>query len=160
MFSCLLLLMALGGNFCFKNIKLCFIYFETDICQNLGASLMTQTVRFCLQYRRPVFDPQVRKSPWRRECNPLQYSCLENSVDRRAWQATVHGVAKSQTWLSGFHFHLGSQNTCHSDDLLQSLILCHFINSHYYFVIVDIISYLLTGNAFVKLFSCFPMPLT
>ena len=27
--------------------------------------------------------------------NPLQYSCLENSMDRRAWWATVHGVAKS-----------------------------------------------------------------
>ena len=28
---------------------------------------------------------------------PLQYSCLENSMDRGAWQATIHGVAKSQT---------------------------------------------------------------
>ena len=32
--------------------------------------------------------------------NPPQYSCLENSMDRGAWQATVHGVAKSQTQLS------------------------------------------------------------
>ena len=32
--------------------------------------------------------------------NPFQYFCLENSVDRRAWGATVHGVSKSQTWLS------------------------------------------------------------
>ena len=32
--------------------------------------------------------------------NPLQYSCLENSIDRGAWQATVHGVAKSLTPLS------------------------------------------------------------
>ena len=32
--------------------------------------------------------------------NPLQYSCLENSMDRGAWLATVHGVAKSQTRLS------------------------------------------------------------
>ena len=32
--------------------------------------------------------------------NPLQYSCLENSMDRGAWKATVHGVAKSCTWLS------------------------------------------------------------
>ena len=31
---------------------------------------------------------------------PLQYSCLENSMDRKAWQATVHGVAKSWTHLS------------------------------------------------------------
>ena len=34
--------------------------------------------------------------------NPLQYSCLENPMDRGAWQATVHGVAKSQTRLSDF----------------------------------------------------------
>ena len=32
--------------------------------------------------------------------NPLQFSCLENSMDREAWQATVHRVAKSQTLLS------------------------------------------------------------
>ena len=32
--------------------------------------------------------------------NPLQYSCLENFMDRGAWQATVHGVAKSWTQLS------------------------------------------------------------
>ena len=31
------------------------------------------------------------------EGNPLQYSCLEKSMDRGAWQATVHGVTKSQT---------------------------------------------------------------
>ena len=32
--------------------------------------------------------------------NPLQYSCLENPLDREAWRATVHGVAKNQTWLT------------------------------------------------------------
>ena len=40
---------------------------------------------------------------------PLQHSCLENPMDRGAWWATVHGVAKSRTWLSEFtftfHFH-------------------------------------------------------
>ena len=40
---------------------------------------------------------------------PLQYSCLENHMDRGAWWAAVHGVAKSRTWLSdfpfSFHFH-------------------------------------------------------
>ena len=34
--------------------------------------------------------------------NPLQYSCLENPMDRGAWWATVHGVTKSQTQLSDF----------------------------------------------------------
>ena len=37
--------------------------------------------------------------------NPLQYSYLENPMDSEAWQATVHGVAKSWTELSEFHFH-------------------------------------------------------
>ena len=35
-------------------------------------------------------------SPGAGNGNPLQYSCLENPMDRGAWQATVHGVAKSQ----------------------------------------------------------------
>ena len=35
---------------------------------------------------------------------PLQYSGLENFMDRGAWQAIVHGVAKSQTRMSNFHF--------------------------------------------------------
>ena len=35
---------------------------------------------------------------------PLQYSCLENPIDRGAWWAAVHGVAKSQTRLSDFTF--------------------------------------------------------
>ena len=35
---------------------------------------------------------------------PLQYSCLENPMDRGAWWAAVHGVAKSRTWLSDFTF--------------------------------------------------------
>ena len=35
--------------------------------------------------------------------NPLQYSCLENPMDRGAWRATVHGVTKTQTWLSHYN---------------------------------------------------------
>ena len=38
-------------------------------------------------------------TPGERNGNPLQYSCLENSMDREAWWATVHGVAKGWTWL-------------------------------------------------------------
>ena len=36
--------------------------------------------------------------------NPLQYSCLENSMERGAWWATVYGVAKSQTRLSDLYY--------------------------------------------------------
>jgi len=42
------------------------------------------------------------RSPGEGNSNPLQYFCLENPTDRGAWQATVRGVAKSQTRLSNF----------------------------------------------------------
>ena len=45
--------------------------------------------------------------------NPLQYSCLENPMDRRAWLATVNSVAKSRTRLSDFthtHTHTHTSN--------------------------------------------------
>ena len=38
--------------------------------------------------------------------NSLQYSCLENPMDRRAWWATVHRVTKSQTWLKRHSMHI------------------------------------------------------
>jgi len=43
----------------------------------------------------PGLTPGSGRSPGARNGNPLQYSCLENSMNRRAWQATVHGVTKS-----------------------------------------------------------------
>ena len=48
--------------------------------------------------------PGLGRSPGEGNGNPLQYSCLENPMDRGAWWATVHGVAKSQTGLSDFTF--------------------------------------------------------
>ena len=41
--------------------------------------------------------PGLGRSPGEGNGNPFQYSCLENSMDRGTWQATVHGVAKSRT---------------------------------------------------------------
>ena len=46
--------------------------------------------------------PGSGRSPGVGNGNPLQYSCLENSMDREAWQATVHGTAKTQTQLSTY----------------------------------------------------------
>ena len=43
--------------------------------------------------------PELGRLPGEGNDNPLQYPCLENSMDRGAWQATIHGVAKSQTRL-------------------------------------------------------------
>ena len=50
--------------------------------------------------RRPGFDPWVGKIPGGGHGNLLQYSCLENSMDKGAWWTTVHGVSQSQTRLS------------------------------------------------------------
>ena len=43
--------------------------------------------------------PESGRSPGKGNGNPLQYSCLENPMDREAWRTAVHGVAKSQTQL-------------------------------------------------------------
>ena len=50
------------------------------------------------------------RSPGEGNGSPLQYSCLENPMDRRSWQAIVHRVTKSQTWLSDF---TKIANTCY-----------------------------------------------
>ena len=50
--------------------------------------------------------PGLGRSPGEGNGNPLQYSCLENPMDRGAWRDTVHGVAKRQIWLSTWHFSL------------------------------------------------------
>ena len=44
--------------------------------------------------------PGLERSPGEGNGNPFQYSCLENSMDRGAWRATVHGIIKSRTGLS------------------------------------------------------------
>ena len=46
----------------------------------------------------------LERSPGKGNDYPLQYSCLENPMDRGAWPAVVQGVTKSLTQLSGFHF--------------------------------------------------------
>ena len=45
-------------------------------------------------------NPESGRSPRGGNGNSLQYSCLKNPMDRGAWQATVHGIPKSQTQLS------------------------------------------------------------
>jgi len=50
--------------------------------------------------------PGLGRSPGGGNGNPLQYSSLNNTMNRRAWQAIVHGVTKSQTQLSNLtHTH-------------------------------------------------------
>ena len=49
--------------------------------------------------------PGSGRSPGVGNGNPFQYSCLKNSIDRGAWQATDHRVAQSQTWLKPLSTH-------------------------------------------------------
>ena len=49
--------------------------------------------------------PGLGKFPGGGHGNPLQYSCWENSMDRRAWWALVHRITKSQTRLKQFSMH-------------------------------------------------------
>ena len=49
--------------------------------------------------------PGLGRHPGWGHANPLQYSCLENSMDRRAWQTTVHRVTKSWTLLKRLSMH-------------------------------------------------------
>ena len=60
--------------------------------------------------RDAVLITGLGRSPEGGHGNPLQYSCLKNSMDRGAWQATVHRVTKSQTRLRhDMHKHVQSQ---------------------------------------------------
>ena len=54
-------------------------------------------------FNPPGKIPGAGRSPGEGNDNPLQYSCLENTMDRGAWWATVHGVTKSQSRMSDFH---------------------------------------------------------
>ena len=49
--------------------------------------------------------PGLGRSPGEGNGNPLQYSCLNNSMDRGVWWATVHGIPKNQTQLNHHHHH-------------------------------------------------------
>ena len=60
----------------------------------------------CKRHKRCGFDPWVWKILWRRACNPLQYSCPENTMDRRIWWVTAYRVTKSWTWLKWLSMYL------------------------------------------------------
>ena len=77
-------------------------------------------------------SPPSGRSPGGGHRNPLEYSCLENPVDRGAWRATVHKVAKSQTqlkWLSThacIYTHIHIHNTYVGDQKHNYISLKNF----------------------------------
>ena len=60
----------------------------------IGLLLWLSGKESACQCKRLRFNHWIRKIPGEGNGKPLQYSCLGNPMDREAWQATVHGVAK------------------------------------------------------------------
>ena len=61
----------------------------------------------CLQCRRLGSNPSLARSPGERNGYPLQYSCLENSMDREAWQATDTIERLSLSFAFSHYMQLG-----------------------------------------------------
>ena len=79
--------------------------------KRLSSSSSSSSSRWCsgkeptCQCRRCRFYPWVRKIPGVGNGNPLEYSCLENSMDRGGWRATARRITKSQTQLKRLSMH-------------------------------------------------------
>ena len=88
-----------GGKF--VNTQHNYIVFVFLFLTFLGASMVAQIVKRLSAVRETQVQSLGQEDPLREgNSNPLQYSCLENSMDRGVWRTTAHGVAKSQTGLS------------------------------------------------------------
>ena len=67
---------------------------------NQGPCRWLSNKEWAWQYRRPGFDPWVRKSPWRRTCQLIAVVLPRESHGEWSLAGAVHGVAETQTWLS------------------------------------------------------------
>ena len=79
-----------------------------------GGAIIKETAFQCRRHKRCGFDSWVRKIPWRRNGNPLQYSCLEIPMNRGDWQSTTHRVTKSWTRLTRLSMHIHKQTKMHT----------------------------------------------
>ena len=73
----------------------------------------------------------IGSSPGGGHGNPLQYSCLENPMDRGAWKATVHGMTKSKTGLKWFSMPAGRLHVCKQDTAEKELCRGHSLNTDF-----------------------------
>ena len=76
-----------------------------DVSGFPGGASGKEPICQCRNVRDMDLIPGSGRSPGGGHGNPLQYSCLEDPMDRGAWRATVHGVAKSQTRLKRLSTH-------------------------------------------------------
>ena len=118
--------------------------------------------------------PGLGRSPGEGNGNTLQYSCLENPMDRGAWWATVHGAAKSRTRLRDFThtfsicptlsfpycvhksiLYICVSNSCPTNKLICTIFLdsIHIINMQYSFFSFWFASLCIRGSRFIHLSS-------
>ena len=71
----------------------------------LGGTSGNESIYQWRRYKKHGFNPESGRSPGEGNGNLLQYSCLENPMDRGAWWAIIHGVTKSWTWLKWLSMH-------------------------------------------------------
>ena len=83
-----------------------FMYVSVCVCVCMYVCMVSKVVLVVKKLSANAGDvrdvgliPGSGRSPGVGNGNPLQYSCLENSMDRKTWWSTVHGVTKSQTQL-------------------------------------------------------------
>ena len=86
-------IMVIANGCCVGNVK-CTIIWPWKTVEECGK----KSAYWCRKSKRQ--GPWVGKIPWRRNGNLLQYSHLENPMNRGAWQATVHGVRVRHNWVT------------------------------------------------------------
>ena len=69
----------------------------SEFSEVTGYKINTQKFLAFLYTSNKISEREIKETNGEGNGNPLQYSCLENTLDRGAWQATVHRIAKSQT---------------------------------------------------------------
>jgi len=92
-----------------------------------GGASSKETTCQLRRLKRLGFDPWVGKSPGGEHGNPLQYSCLENPMDRGASWATVHRVTKNWIWLKQLSTHT---QTCWSETKPSLFLNYHQLKPH------------------------------
>ena len=100
------------GDFVLPVFFCCFLIYKLSTLTQSRPYIISLVLSLCRWRSGKEFTCQARdardtglilklgRSPGEGNGNPLQYSCLKNSMDRGAWWAMVHGVTKNQTWLS------------------------------------------------------------